>query len=513
MALVRGAGSRGLGGIPPRRENIIRPLLGTSREEIEEYLKQNDIPYIDDSSNFSDAYTRNRFRRRLLPILSEENAGALRHIVQAAATLREDEECLSNLAADFIKRQGASLRSQSGSDEDSALSDEEIAILPNSGESSLSAEKYVKLANYKDKSHFADDFIKLCNSDDGALSNEEFAKFPNSGDGNSLLSAEKNVKLPHEGDRNGSLSAEELVKLTSSGNGNGLLIAENSVEFPNNGDISLSIEALLKLPKAVRVRVYRQMCPRTPELKHIQSIEALCIGKNVHGGINLPGVYVSREYDRLFFQGDSRNNSNRKYYCNCKNNCDSQNNCDIQNKNNSNKNNNNNSNNNKNNCDSQNNSNSQNDCDIENKFGRKNQAGKARPTSGNVPDALPEITLEFPSAILLDNFGWEIRCEKTICPKGIYKSFNTFYFQSEKIYGRITVGARRGGAKLRIAGRNCEKSLKKLFREARVPLSERERIPVLYDERGAVAVYGFGIGEGLSAEPGRECLKVEIRKI
>lgn len=52
--LCRGGGL-GLGGIPPVRGNIIRPLLGCTRAEIEEYLRENSIPHVEDSSNESDA--------------------------------------------------------------------------------------------------------------------------------------------------------------------------------------------------------------------------------------------------------------------------------------------------------------------------------------------------------------------------------------------------------------------------------------------------------------------------
>ena len=52
--LTRGSGALGLRGIPARRENIIRPLLGVSRAQIEQYLAENGIEHIEDSTNFSD---------------------------------------------------------------------------------------------------------------------------------------------------------------------------------------------------------------------------------------------------------------------------------------------------------------------------------------------------------------------------------------------------------------------------------------------------------------------------
>ncbi|MBR3584646.1 MAG: tRNA lysidine(34) synthetase TilS, partial [Oscillospiraceae bacterium] len=77
MNLCRGAGTRGLAGIPPVRGRLIRPLLQTSREEIEEYLTQHGIPHIEDSSNGTDSYTRNRIRHQMIPLLIRENPSFL----------------------------------------------------------------------------------------------------------------------------------------------------------------------------------------------------------------------------------------------------------------------------------------------------------------------------------------------------------------------------------------------------------------------------------------------------
>ena len=51
LALARGAGLRGLGGIPPRRGNIVRPMLAVTRAEVEEYLAARGIAHVEDSTN------------------------------------------------------------------------------------------------------------------------------------------------------------------------------------------------------------------------------------------------------------------------------------------------------------------------------------------------------------------------------------------------------------------------------------------------------------------------------
>lgn len=103
MNLCRGAGTRGLAGIPPVRGRLIRPLLATDRASIEAYLRENDIPHIEDSSNQDDRNTRNRIRHQLLPLLEEMNPSVLAAFSRTASLLREDEEYLNRLAEEFLK--------------------------------------------------------------------------------------------------------------------------------------------------------------------------------------------------------------------------------------------------------------------------------------------------------------------------------------------------------------------------------------------------------------------------
>ncbi|MBP5448764.1 MAG: tRNA lysidine(34) synthetase TilS [Spirochaetales bacterium] len=69
--LLRGGGVETLVSIPAVSSNIIRPLLNISRSEIDCYIRDNNIPYIDDSTNSGDAYLRNRIRHHLVPVLSD----------------------------------------------------------------------------------------------------------------------------------------------------------------------------------------------------------------------------------------------------------------------------------------------------------------------------------------------------------------------------------------------------------------------------------------------------------
>lgn len=64
---------------------IIRPILCLSREKIAEYLAENEIRHIQDSTNLSDEYTRNRIRHHILPALEQEvNKKAAEHMAETA---------------------------------------------------------------------------------------------------------------------------------------------------------------------------------------------------------------------------------------------------------------------------------------------------------------------------------------------------------------------------------------------------------------------------------------------
>lgn len=99
MNLIRGCGLHGLTGIPERRGNLVRPMLAVTRREIEDYLEEHSVPHVEDETNADPAFTRNRVRLQLLPLLEELNPRAAEHICAAAARLREDEEELSRQAA------------------------------------------------------------------------------------------------------------------------------------------------------------------------------------------------------------------------------------------------------------------------------------------------------------------------------------------------------------------------------------------------------------------------------
>jgi tRNA(Ile)-lysidine synthase len=95
MKLLRGAWTEGLSGIHPivtlPRGKILRPLLQTRRAEIESYLRALDQPWREDASNTDTAFTRNRIRHTILPLLRTENPSLDQTLANLAELAREEE--------------------------------------------------------------------------------------------------------------------------------------------------------------------------------------------------------------------------------------------------------------------------------------------------------------------------------------------------------------------------------------------------------------------------------------
>jgi tRNA(Ile)-lysidine synthase len=106
MNLARGTGMRGLAGIPPVRGGIQRPLIGRTRREVLNYLRELDQPYRTDPTNLTDKYARNRVRLEVLPILEELYPAAAGNIARAASLVREDLEVLEGFAIGIVERRG-----------------------------------------------------------------------------------------------------------------------------------------------------------------------------------------------------------------------------------------------------------------------------------------------------------------------------------------------------------------------------------------------------------------------
>ena len=97
LHMIRGTGLKGLGGITPVSDNLIRPMLNITRPEILTFLKEYSIAYVDDSSNQTDMFLRNRIRHHVMPLLERENPRLAENMSAMAQRLREDEAALAEL--------------------------------------------------------------------------------------------------------------------------------------------------------------------------------------------------------------------------------------------------------------------------------------------------------------------------------------------------------------------------------------------------------------------------------
>ena len=102
--LTRGAGLRGLCGIPPVRGNIIRPLIYCGRADVMVFNRQTGLEYRQDSSNFGRDYTRNRIRLDVIPILKGINPSAEKTVAANSDMLRSELEIIDAAADSALAR-------------------------------------------------------------------------------------------------------------------------------------------------------------------------------------------------------------------------------------------------------------------------------------------------------------------------------------------------------------------------------------------------------------------------
>ena len=159
---TRGTGIDGLVGIPEKNENIIRPLLSFSREDILKYAIENEIAWREDQSNASTKYLRNKMRHLVLPVLKEENAEFLKSFQNTLNHLKQTQ-LLANDAVGFFEKECVKMK------------DEQLEI------------DLEKTENFNNKKHYLlqilkrygfssiDEIEKICISDAGkVLKNDQY---------------------------------------------------------------------------------------------------------------------------------------------------------------------------------------------------------------------------------------------------------------------------------------------------------------------------------------------------
>lgn len=102
--LARGSGAAGLCGIPPVRDNIIRPLIECTRSDIENYCRENALDYVTDSTNLTDEYTRNKIRLEVIPKLKEINPSFENAVSGMTERMMQTVDFINKSANDVLKR-------------------------------------------------------------------------------------------------------------------------------------------------------------------------------------------------------------------------------------------------------------------------------------------------------------------------------------------------------------------------------------------------------------------------
>ena len=102
LNLLRGAGTRGAAGIPPVRDNIVRPLLPVSKEDIVSALHTAEISFVTDSTNLESDYNRNFIRNEITPLIRKLKERPEESFLRLSENLRSDDEYLQSLAESFI---------------------------------------------------------------------------------------------------------------------------------------------------------------------------------------------------------------------------------------------------------------------------------------------------------------------------------------------------------------------------------------------------------------------------
>ena len=108
MKIVRGSNIEGYAGIKEisnfKDYKIVRPLLSCTKEDILEYNKSHNIPYFIDSSNTNTKYTRNRYRKNILPLLKEEDKNLHIKFLKYSKILEEYDNYIKELVKKNIDK-------------------------------------------------------------------------------------------------------------------------------------------------------------------------------------------------------------------------------------------------------------------------------------------------------------------------------------------------------------------------------------------------------------------------
>ena len=104
LNLVRGTGLKGLCGMQPKHDDVVRPLLCLTRQEILNYLQSKGQDYVTDHTNLEDTYARNKVRLNMMPVMESINQGSARNIASTMENLNEVMKVYQEAMQDAIRQ-------------------------------------------------------------------------------------------------------------------------------------------------------------------------------------------------------------------------------------------------------------------------------------------------------------------------------------------------------------------------------------------------------------------------
>ena len=126
---------------------------------------------------------------------------------------------------------------------------------------------------------------------------------------------------------------------------------------------------------------------------------------------------------------------------------------------------------------------------------------------------LPARELRCGERLSLPEAGLTAECRELTDEDEIQSSFNIFCFSCDNICGKLCIASRAEGDTIALRERGVTKSVTKLMIERRIPRRERETIPVIRDEKGVLAVYGFGQSQRAFPVPGQRFYKITFEQL
>lgn len=96
LHILRGSGLSGAKGMSYQNDTFIKPMLDTTKEEINKFLIDNEIPYVTDSTNEDSSYSRNYIRNEVLPVILKKWPNAIESLNSFAKTCKEDDDFINS---------------------------------------------------------------------------------------------------------------------------------------------------------------------------------------------------------------------------------------------------------------------------------------------------------------------------------------------------------------------------------------------------------------------------------